>query len=125
MRAVLQPRFKFNECLAVSTPLLATAISGSGNCSAKRAPPPGASETETVPFSTSMICRTINNSSPAPVSLLVPRQNRSKILSRSSSGTPGLPADGVADTLGLAPNTLTFHFDRLRMAGLVTARSRA
>jgi DNA-binding transcriptional ArsR family regulator len=33
-----------------------------------------------------------------------------------------MPAGGVADALGLAPNTLTFHFDRLRMAGLVTAR---
>ena len=29
---------------------------------------------------------------------------------------------GVADALKLAPNTLTFHFDRLRDAGLVTVR---
>jgi ArsR family transcriptional regulator len=28
----------------------------------------------------------------------------------------------VAEKLNLAPNTLTFHFDRLRVAGLVTVR---
>ena len=28
----------------------------------------------------------------------------------------------VADALDLAPNTLTFHFDRLRSAGLITVR---
>ena len=33
-----------------------------------------------------------------------------------------MPAGSVADALGLAPNTLTFHFDRLREAGLVTVR---
>ena len=33
-----------------------------------------------------------------------------------------MPAGAVATTLGLAPNTLTFHFDRLRAAGLVTVR---
>ena len=33
-----------------------------------------------------------------------------------------MAAGGVADALGLAPNTLTFHFDRLRQAGLVTVR---
>jgi DNA-binding transcriptional ArsR family regulator len=38
------------------------------------------------------------------------------------AGPDGMPAGGVADALDLAPNTLTFHFDRLRMAGLVTAR---
>jgi ArsR family transcriptional regulator len=38
------------------------------------------------------------------------------------AGPEGLPAGQVAATLGLAPNTLTFHFDRLRMAGLVTVR---
>jgi DNA-binding transcriptional ArsR family regulator len=38
------------------------------------------------------------------------------------AGPDGMPAGGVADALGLAANTLTFHFDRLRMAGLVTAR---
>jgi ArsR family transcriptional regulator len=32
------------------------------------------------------------------------------------------PAGSVADALNLAPNTLTFHFDRLRDAGLVTVR---
>ena len=38
------------------------------------------------------------------------------------AGPEGLPAGRVAASLGLAPNTLTFHFDRLRMAGLVTVR---
>ncbi len=38
------------------------------------------------------------------------------------SGPAGLPAGRVAEALGLAPNTLTFHFDRLRSAGLVTVR---
>ncbi len=33
-----------------------------------------------------------------------------------------MPAGGVATRLKLAPNTLTFHFDRLRDAGLVTVR---
>ena len=36
------------------------------------------------------------------------------------AGPEGLPAGSVAEALGLAPNTLTFHFDRLREAGLVT-----
>jgi ArsR family transcriptional regulator len=38
------------------------------------------------------------------------------------AGPEGLPAGSVASALGLAPNTLTFHFDRLRQAGLVTVR---
>ena len=38
------------------------------------------------------------------------------------AGPDGMPAGRVAETLGLAPNTLTFHFDRLRDAGLVTVR---
>lgn len=38
------------------------------------------------------------------------------------AGPDGLPAGQVAENLGLAPNTLTFHFDRLRSAGLVTVR---
>src|SRR6266852_3892397 len=38
------------------------------------------------------------------------------------AGPGGMPAGGVAGALGLAPNTLTFHFDRLRQAGLVTVR---
>jgi ArsR family transcriptional regulator len=38
------------------------------------------------------------------------------------AGPDGLPAGQVAEKLKLAPNTLTFHFDRLRMAGLVTVR---
>jgi DNA-binding transcriptional ArsR family regulator len=38
------------------------------------------------------------------------------------AGPDGMPAGAVAAALGLAPNTLTFHFDRLRLAGLVTVR---
>jgi len=38
------------------------------------------------------------------------------------AGQDGMAAGQVADKLGLAPNTLTFHFDRLRFAGLVTVR---
>jgi len=38
------------------------------------------------------------------------------------AGPEGMPAGAVAATLDLAPNTLTFHFDRLRTAGLVTVR---
>src|SRR5215210_8905977 len=36
------------------------------------------------------------------------------------AGRNGLSAGMVAEKLGLAPNTLSFHFDRLRNAGLVT-----
>jgi ArsR family transcriptional regulator, arsenate/arsenite/antimonite-responsive transcriptional repressor len=36
------------------------------------------------------------------------------------AGPDGMPAGRVAEALNLAPNTLTFHFDRLRDAGLVT-----
>src|SRR5215469_8718010 len=38
------------------------------------------------------------------------------------AGPEGVSAGVVASTLGLAPNALTFHFDRLRDAGLVTVR---
>src|ERR1700741_642235 len=38
------------------------------------------------------------------------------------AGPQGMPAGAVASALDLPPNTLTFHFDRLRMAGLVTVR---
>ena len=38
------------------------------------------------------------------------------------AGPDGMPAGAIAEALDLAPNTLTFHFDRLRMAGLVTVR---
>ena len=38
------------------------------------------------------------------------------------AGPEGLAAGQVAERLGLAPNTLTFHFDRLRIAGLVSVR---
>lgn len=38
------------------------------------------------------------------------------------AGPGGLTAGAVAEALDLAPNTLTFHFDRLRMAGLATVR---
>jgi ArsR family transcriptional regulator, arsenate/arsenite/antimonite-responsive transcriptional repressor len=38
------------------------------------------------------------------------------------AGPEGMPAGSVAAALKLAPNTLTFHFDRLRDAGLVAVR---
>ena len=38
------------------------------------------------------------------------------------AGPQGMSAGAVAASLELAPNTLTFHFDRLRTAGLVTVR---
>jgi ArsR family transcriptional regulator, arsenate/arsenite/antimonite-responsive transcriptional repressor len=38
------------------------------------------------------------------------------------AGPGGMPAGEVAAALDLPPNTLTFHFDRLRVAGLVTVR---
>ena len=38
------------------------------------------------------------------------------------AGPEGMPAGSVAGALKLAPNTLTFHFDRLREAGLVPVR---
>jgi ArsR family transcriptional regulator, arsenate/arsenite/antimonite-responsive transcriptional repressor len=38
------------------------------------------------------------------------------------AGPEGMPAGQVSEALGVSPNTLTFHFDRLREAGLVTVR---
>jgi len=38
------------------------------------------------------------------------------------AGPEGIAAGEIAATLGLPPNTLSFHFDRLRQAGLVTVR---
>src|SRR5262249_26110653 len=38
------------------------------------------------------------------------------------AGPDGRAAGRVAEALDLAPNTLSFHFDRLRAAGLVTVR---
>jgi ArsR family transcriptional regulator len=38
------------------------------------------------------------------------------------AGAEGMPAGQVANTLNLSPSALTFHFDRLRDAGLVTVR---
>lgn len=38
------------------------------------------------------------------------------------AGPDGMTAGAIAEALDLAPNTLTFHFDRLRMAGLATVR---
>jgi DNA-binding transcriptional ArsR family regulator len=38
------------------------------------------------------------------------------------AGPEGMAAGQVAERLGLAPNTLTFHFDRLRSAGLISVR---
>jgi len=38
------------------------------------------------------------------------------------AGPDGMSAGAIAEALDLPPNTLTFHFDRLRMAGLATVR---
>src|SRR6185295_10356412 len=38
------------------------------------------------------------------------------------AGPKGLAAGSVATTLSLAPNTLSFHLDRLRQAGLITVK---
>ena len=38
------------------------------------------------------------------------------------AGPEGISAGAVSTALDLAPNTLTFHFDRLRQARLVSAR---
>jgi ArsR family transcriptional regulator len=38
------------------------------------------------------------------------------------AGPDGLAAGAVATKLDLAPNTLSFHFDRLKAAGLVTCK---
>jgi ArsR family transcriptional regulator len=38
------------------------------------------------------------------------------------AGPGGMTAGAIAETLDVPPNTLTFHFDRLRMAGLATVR---
>ena len=38
------------------------------------------------------------------------------------AGPEGMPAGEVAAKLGISPNNLTFHFDKLREAGLVTVR---
>jgi DNA-binding transcriptional ArsR family regulator len=40
------------------------------------------------------------------------------------AGPAGLAAGQIATKLGIAPNTLTFHFDRLRQAGLITVSRR-
>lgn len=40
------------------------------------------------------------------------------------AGPEGMPAGEVAAALGLAPNTLSFHFDRLRHAGLIAVERR-
>src|SRR6478735_1568269 len=38
------------------------------------------------------------------------------------AGPDGMAAGEVAASLGVSPNTLTFHFDRLREAGLIDVR---
>lgn len=37
-------------------------------------------------------------------------------------GPPGLPAGIIAERVGLAPSSLTFHLQQLRRAGLITQR---
>lgn len=38
------------------------------------------------------------------------------------AGPGGMAAGTVASAVAISPNTLTFHFDRLRQAGLITVR---
>jgi DNA-binding transcriptional ArsR family regulator len=38
------------------------------------------------------------------------------------AGTDGLPAGQIAEQLGVPPNSLSFHLNQLRHAGLVTFR---
>jgi ArsR family transcriptional regulator len=38
------------------------------------------------------------------------------------AGPSGMPAGEIAEALDLPPNTLTFHFDKLRAAGLITGQ---
>ena len=38
------------------------------------------------------------------------------------AGRDGMPAGALAQALNIPPNTLTFHFDKLRHAGLVSCR---
>jgi ArsR family transcriptional regulator, arsenate/arsenite/antimonite-responsive transcriptional repressor len=38
------------------------------------------------------------------------------------AGPEGLAAGEISEALRVPPNTLTFHFDRLREAGLITVR---
>jgi ArsR family transcriptional regulator, arsenate/arsenite/antimonite-responsive transcriptional repressor len=38
------------------------------------------------------------------------------------AGPDGMPAGEIATALKLAPSVLSFHFDRLRLAGLVSVR---
>ncbi|MGO4716563.1 ArsR/SmtB family transcription factor [Bradyrhizobium sp. 2TAF24] len=38
------------------------------------------------------------------------------------AGPAGMTAGAIAEALDLPPNTLTFHFDRLRVAGLAAVR---
>src|SRR5262245_1429785 len=51
-----------------------------------------------------------------------PRQPPRRVSAPGEAGPDGMPAGEIADALGIAPNTLTFHFDRLRMATLVSVR---
>lgn len=38
------------------------------------------------------------------------------------AGPSGMPAGEIAEALDVAPNTLSFHFDKLRAAGLISVQ---
>ena len=51
------------------------------------------------------------------------QETRLRILRRLViAGDPGLPAGGIAELVGAAPSTLSFHLKELEAAGLVVSR---
>jgi DNA-binding transcriptional ArsR family regulator len=51
------------------------------------------------------------------------QENRLKVFRLLvQAGPTGMQAGELAEALGVPPNTLTFHFDRLRMADLVASQ---
>lgn len=58
-----------------------------------------------------------------PVLAALAREHRLDVLRLLvQAGPDGLAAGEVAERLGIPANSMTFHFDRLRHAGLITVR---